>query len=145
MGPLAVGRWPVYLLSMRLALIPTLLLASTFLGCSLANRSEAPAPSGPAIISLSPTEGPAGTAYPIELTITGTGFASEGNTVTFADISIPDLASTESGTQITFFAPKERPSTGEVPPFVLMPGDYRVTVTTPHGTSNAVNFTLTRG
>ena len=129
---------------MRLALTPLAVLASTFLGCSQANRGEAPAPSGPTIFSLSPTEGPAGTAYPIEVTITGTGFASEGNTVTFGDISIPDLASTESGTRITFFAPKERPSTGEVPPFVLMPGEYRVTVTTPQGTSNTVTFNLTR-
>ena len=129
---------------MHLALAPLAVLASTFLGCSQANRGEAPAPSGPAILSLSPTEGPAGTAYPIEVIITGTGFASEGNTVTFGDISIPDLASTESGTRITFFAPKERPSTGEVPPFVLMPGEYRVTVTTPQGTSNTVKFNLTR-
>ncbi len=130
---------------MRLALAPLVLLASTSLGCSQTNRTEAPAPSGPTILSLSPTEGPAGTAYPIEVTITGTGFASEGNTVTFGDISIPDLASTEGGTRIAFFAPKERPSTSEVPPFVLMPGNYRVTVTTPQGTSNAVDFTLTRG
>lgn len=130
---------------MRFALVPTLLLASTFLGCSQANRGEAPAPSGPVILSLSPTEGPAGTAYPIEVTIMGTGFASQRNTVTFADISIPDLTSTESGTRLIFFAPKERPSTGEVPPYVLMPGEYRVTVTTPQGTSNTVNFTLTRG
>jgi IPT/TIG domain len=130
---------------MRFVLTPVVLLASTCLGCSQANRKDAPAPSGPAILSLSPTEGPAGTAYPIKVTITGTGFASEGNTVTFADISIPDLASTESGTRITFFAPKERPSTGEVPPFVFMPGEYRVAVTTPRGTSNTVNFTLTRG
>ncbi len=129
---------------MRLALAPLALLASTILGCSQANRGEVPAPSGPTILSLSPTEGPAGTAYPIEVTITGTGFASEGNTVTFGDISIPDLASTESGTRITFFAPKERPSSGEVPPFVLMPGEYRVTVTTPQGTSNTVTFNLTR-
>ena len=129
---------------MRLALAPLAVLASTILGCSQANRGEVPAPSGPTILSLSPTEGPAGTAYPIEVTITGTGFASEGNTVTFGDISIRDLASTESGTRITFFAPKERPSTGEVPPFVLMPGEYRVTVTTPQGTSNTVKFNLTR-
>ena len=130
---------------MRLTLAPVVLLASTFLGCPQVQRTDAPAPSGPSILSLSPTEGPAGTAYPIEVTITGTGFASEGNTVTFGDISVPDLASTEGGTRIAFFAPKELPSTGEVPPFVLMPGKYRVTVTTPQGTSNTVDFTLTRG
>ena len=90
-------------------------------------------------------EGPAGTAYPIEITITGTGFASAGNTVAFGGISIPDLVSSNGGTRIAFFAPKARPSTSEVPPFVLVPGQYGVTVTTPEGPSNAVNFTLTRG
>ena len=109
------------------------------------DRGSSQPPSGPTILSLSPTEGPVGSAYQIEVTVTGTGFASQGNTVTFGDISIPDLASTEGGTRIAFFAPNERPSTGEVPPFVLMPGKYRVVETTPQGTNNPVDFILTRG
>ena len=118
---------------------------SVGLACAQTPQTEAPAPAGPVIESLSPTRGRTGTAYPIEITVTGTGFASLGNTVTFGDISIPDLASTEGGTRIMFFAPKERPGTGEAPPFVLMSGEYGVTVTTSQGTSNTVNFTLMRG
>ena len=115
------------------------------LSCSQTPRVENPEPSGPVIESLTPSEGPAGTAYPIQITLVGTGFAPEGNLVTFGDIPIENLASTQGGTHLTFSAPKERPSTGEVPPFVLVPGEYEVTVTTPSGTSAPVTFEFTRG
>ena len=137
--------WPVYLLPMRLPPAAVVSLIGANLACSHAPRTEAPAPSGPVIESLTPSQGPAGPAYPIEIIVTGTGFAPQGNIVTFGDISIPDLASGEGGTRIMFFAPKERPSNGEVPPFVLTPGQFGVTVTTVQGTSNTVNFALTRG
>ncbi len=130
----------------RLSSLPA--LAYTLLvgiACSQPRHMENPTPQGPVIQALVPTEGPAGTAYPIEITITGTGFARVGNTVTFGDIVIADLPSTNDGAEIRFYAPKERPSTGEAPPFVLTPGHYAVTVTTPDGTSEPALFVFTRG
>ena len=81
----------------------------------------------------------------IEVIIEGTGFVEEGNIVTFGGIPSKALASTDGGTRITFWVPKEVPSTGEVPPMILDPGEYEVTVTTPSGTSEPVTFILTRG
>jgi len=98
-----------------------------------------------AITGLSPSSGPAGDAYPIQVTLEGRGFADTGNVVTFGDIPSQSLPSSAGGTRITFWVPKEVPSTGEVPPMVLSPGEYEVTVTTPAGTSEPVMFTLTRG
>lgn len=83
-------------------------------------------------------------AYPIEVTVHGLRFAATGNVVTFGNLSIPNLPSSDGGTRITFFAPKETQSPGEVPPFVLQAGEYPVTVTTPNGVSNAVVFVLNR-
>jgi hypothetical protein len=100
---------------------------------------------GPVITRLSPSSGRAGEAYPIRVTIEGTGFAEDGNIVTFGGIPSDELASSEAGTRITFWVPKEAPGSGEVPPMVLTPGEYQVTVTTPNGTSEPVPFTLTPG
>ena len=72
-------------------------------------------------------------------------WAETGNTVTFAGIPSDKLSSSENGTLITFWVPKEAPSSGEAPPMVLTPGEYPVTVTTPHGTSEPFLFTLTPG
>lgn len=96
------------------------------------------------VTRLDPTSGPAGEAYPIDLTIFGSGFDAASNVVTFGSISIPDVPSTHDGTRITLAVPKTVPATGEVPPFVLMPGTYPVTVTTSRGTSEPVSFRLTR-
>ena len=104
-------------------------------------------PSGsdaPIISRLSPATGPAGQAYPIRLTIHGRGFDDVGNRVTFGSVSIDGVPSTEGGTRITVSVPKATPATGEVPPMVLVPGEYAVTVTTPAGTSNPLSFTLVR-
>jgi hypothetical protein len=92
------------------------------------------------LIDIVPASGPAGVAYPLRAVIRGTGFMPTGNVVEFGPIRIPDAPSTEG--QITFAIPKEMPSRGEVPPAVLPPGEYRVTVTTTAGTSNALIFTL---
>ena len=67
-----------------------------------------------------------------------------GNIVIFGPVQIPDLSSPD-GRYIDFFVPKEVASRGEVPPIVLPPGEYLVTVTTPAGTSAPVVFTLTIG
>jgi len=98
----------------------------------------------PVIARLEPVSGPTGIAYPIEVTVHGLRFAATGNVVTFGNVSIPNLPSSDGGTRMTFSVPKETQSRGEVPPFVLQAGDYPVTVTTPNGVSNAVVFVLTR-
>ena len=100
---------------------------------------------GPSISSLTPSSGPAGEAYPIEVTIVGAGFEGTGNIVTFGGIPIEDLESFEGGTKLRFWVPKEFPSSGEAPPQVVGPGEYLITVTTSAGTSDPVAFTVTRG
>ena len=99
----------------------------------------------PVIESVSPASGRAGEAYPIEVTIEGTGFEESGNIVTFGGIPIEDLGSSEGGTRIRFWVPKEYPGRGEAPPQLIDPGEYSITVTTTAGTSEPVLFTLTRG
>jgi hypothetical protein len=84
-------------------------------------------------------------AYAVQVVIEGRGFVATGNMVTFGDVEVPDLPSSDDGKRITFWVPKEVPSTGEVPPMVLEAGDYPVTVTTPSGTSAPTVFVLTRG
>ena len=98
----------------------------------------------PVITRLEPSSGWAGTAYPIRVTIHGSGFMETGNVVVFGPVRVPDRASTDGGTRIVFSVPKQRPSTGEVPPMVLPPGEHEVKVITEHGTSEPAVFTLTR-
>jgi hypothetical protein len=98
----------------------------------------------PELIDIVPASGPAWEAYPLQATIRGTGFLPAGNVVEFGPVKIPDLPSA-GGVRITFYIPKLVPGGGEVPPMVLTEGDYRVTVTTSSGMSNALIFRLTRG
>src|SRR5262245_14029461 len=98
-----------------------------------ANRSALPI-----IERVVPAAGPAGTAYPLQVTIEGRHFADSANTVKFGPVAVNNLPSTEGGTRIVLFLPKEAPSKGEVPPAVLQPGTYRITVTTSAGESNSV-------
>jgi hypothetical protein len=98
----------------------------------------------PELSEIIPTAGPAGTAYPLRVTIRGTGFLPAGNEINFGPLKIPDVPS-EDGSQLSFQLPKQMPSVGEVPPMVLPPGEYQVTVKTMVGISNALPFTLTGG
>lgn len=98
----------------------------------------------PQLIELIPPSGAAGEAYPLTVTIRGTGFAPTGNTVEFGPVKISDLPSPDAG-RIDLAVPKSIAGRGAAPPAVLPPGDYQVTVTTAAGTSNALVFTLTRG
>ena len=111
--------------------------------CLAPARSESFTAAPPEIIAMTPSSGLAGRAYPFEVTILGRGFAATGNVVTFGPVPLPGLPSPD-GQHITFLVPKEKPSGGEVPPIVLLPGEYPVTVTTAAGISPAVPFTLTR-
>ncbi len=98
----------------------------------------------PRIERIDPTSGPAGEDYPIDLTIYGSGFTEADNVVHFGSVTISNRPSTNGGTQITVAVPKIIESSGEVPPFVLQPGEYPITVTTAHGASEPVMFRLTR-
>jgi hypothetical protein len=109
-----------------------------------ASFAQAQPPRPPELIEIVPDSGPAGEAYPLRATIRGVGFMPTGNVVRFGPAQITDVPSPD-GTEITFQVPKLLPSKGEVPPLVLTPGDYTVTVTTASGTSNALTFRLTRG
>jgi hypothetical protein len=79
------------------------------------------------------------------VTVEGRGFAEAGNIVDFGGIQVEGLPSSEGGSRLVFSVPKMIPSAGEVPPMVLQPGEYAVTVTTPWGTSRPVIFTITPG
>ena len=116
-------------------------------GCkSSSTRSPAAAASAdtPVITSISPDSGPAGTAYPIEITIEGRGFLDSTNVVTFGTVTIADVRSSQARTRIVVNLPKQTPASGEVPPSPLLPGRYEIRVRTPAGVSNAINFNLTR-
>jgi len=107
-------------------------------------RMKAVALDPPVINRVNPGSGPAGVAYPVQITIEGRHFADSTNTVTFGPVTLTRIPSTENGKRIVFFAPKELPSTGEVPPSPLLPGPYEIRVATFGGESNAVTFVLTR-
>lgn len=98
----------------------------------------------PVIHRIEPATGWAGTAYPIQATIHGSGFTETGNTVTFGPVEIPNRPASNGGTEIVFSVPKSIPSRSEAPPMVLRPGDYEVRVSNERGTSEPATFTLTR-
>ncbi len=106
-------------------------------------RPDAAGAGAPRIERIDPTSGPAGEDYPIDLTIYGVGFTTD-NIVHFGSVALPNRPSTNGGTQITVAVPKIMESRGEVPPLVLQPGEYPITVTTARGTSEPVMFRLTR-
>jgi hypothetical protein len=133
-------------MTVRAMMVP-LGLALT-LGCkSSSSRASAQAlPSDAPVISMvRPDSGPAGTAYPIEVTIEGRDFADSANIVAFGPVTIRDVPSRASRTRIVMYLPKEIPSSGEVPPAPLPPGSYEIRVTTPAGPSNTVTFRLLAG
>jgi hypothetical protein len=116
------------------------------LGCKSSSTRAAAASSPadvPVITRVSPDSGPAGTAYPIEVTIEGHGFADSLNVVTFGPATVTDVPSSKNGTRIVLYLPKEAASSSEVPPSPLFPGTYELHVKTSAGTSNAVTFRLT--
>jgi IPT/TIG domain-containing protein len=126
--------------------VPVFLFAAgTLSGLACARVSTSAKADGsvpPVIERVVPASGQAGTAYPLRVTIEGRHFADSGNTVTFATIAVSGLPATDGGTRIVVFLPKEKPSSGEVPPAVLQAGIYKITVKTSAGESNAVDFEL---
>jgi len=113
------------------------------LACARAStRAAEDRPVPPALERVVPASGPAGVAYPLRVTLEGRHFADSANVVTFGPMALRGLPSSESGTRIVLFLPKESPAVGEAPPAVLQPGTYRLTVSTAAGESNALAFEL---
>jgi hypothetical protein len=116
------------------------------LGCnsaSLRSAQSTPPAASPTIERVRPDSGPAGPAYPIEVTIDGRNFSDTANVIVFGAVTLRGVPSRNLGTRIVIFIPKEMPSQGEVPPSPLLAGAYDIRVTTAAGTSNAVTFRLT--
>lgn len=130
----------------RLIAASAALIASC--GADVASQANAPTPpaqadSRPELVEITPSFGPAGIAYPLQVTLRGSRFLPNGNSVTFGPVTTSGLTSTD-GVRITFQVPKFVPGRGGIPPLVLTPGAYDVTVTTDTGGSDALVFTLTR-
>ncbi len=95
---------------------------------------------------MSPTSGPVGT----QVTITGTGFAAQGNTVKFGSGYVKNLDSPDGAT-LRFTIPDgldlcppnaTRPCPGAYPR--VAPGDYGVAVLEADDTGSVTTFTVTR-
>jgi hypothetical protein len=96
----------------------------------------------PVLAAIEPSLGPAGAAYPVRVTLRGTGFLEAGNVVRFGPVTIPGLPSPD-GSQITFDIPKVAPSRGEVPPIDLSAGDYELLAPASVVTDTELIFKLT--
>lgn len=136
---------------MRAQSVSRLLFTVAALGASCAPSSVMPLSSltpssaAPAISHITPSKSPVGTS----VTITGSGFASQGNTVKFGDGYIRNVDSAD-GTTLRFLVPDgldlcspdaKGPCPGAYPR--VAPGDYAVAVMTKGDTSNSVTFTVT--
>lgn len=100
----------------------------------------------PAITSVTPPYGISGLAYPVMLTLVGERFVSFGNVVTVTPIAPTPAPITTivwpsiDGTTIVVPLPKCVWFGFHC--FVLGPGKYSITVTTPDGTSDPAAFRL---
>jgi hypothetical protein len=121
----------------RAAVILSLSVVAACASTSAESRSSAPV-----IDRIEPASGAAGIAYPIAVTVAGRNF-TDSNVVTFGGLTLRAVGSQNDGTRLTFQAPKEVPSSGEVPPAPLLPGPHEIRVATHAGVSNAATFTLT--
>lgn len=89
----------------------------------------------PTLFSISPNSGASGTT----VTVTGTGFTSTNNTVSFGSVTIPNITSLD-GRTISFVVPQYL--NGSVYGQIAL-GTYNLTVTNGAGyTSNAQSFTI---
>ncbi len=104
-------------------------------------------PPSPTLDAIYPAYGISGIAYPVRLELTGRRFATDARNVVTVTPAPTTVAPTvtlylnaASERRITFSLAKCVQFGGHC--FVLGPGDYSITVTTPAGTSNAVYFRL---
>src|SRR3989344_5258632 len=98
----------------------------------------------PSLSFLQPTSGPVGST----VTITGSGFTPDNNTVNFGSSVIREISS--NGTTVSFIVPSYTmpaclysvPQCG-APSEIITPGAYSVSVSNSNGTSNQIIFTVT--
>lgn len=117
-----------------------LLGPAALLGACAAMAGAGPAP--PLIESVEPASGPAGEAYPLEITLRGGPFPATGAVVRFGPVRVGEVPSAD-GRSLSFAVPKAAPSAGEVPPRVLPPGRYEITVEVDGVRSAPALFVLT--
>jgi hypothetical protein len=103
----------------------------------------APQAAPPNMAALSPTSGPPGS----EVTISGSGFASDENAVHFGSGYIPHRRSPD-GSTLAFAVPESldpeclfaQPFPCRLPSYQTQPGTYDVAVSNANGTSNHIAF-----
>ena len=91
--------------------------------------------------SISSTALAAGGAVWVD--VKGRGFDPTHNAVSFGPVTLRAVTSSDRCTHLRFVVPTQFPASGEVPPQQIGVGTYRVRVTTPRGTSNALSFVIT--
>ena len=126
------------------ALVIVAAVAATVCACTLAESPASPSEGPVKLTALSPTSGPRGTA----VTLTGTGFAGEGNVLKFGDGYIKNLKSGD-GRAIRFAIPDavdlclpNNPAAAGCPAKIVTPGTYTVAVVSGSDTSNELQFTV---
>lgn len=77
------------------------------------------------------------------LTISGTDFVADSNTVAFGPYSFDGIRSTERGTVISIGIPDRMPSRGGAAPMLWVAADYQLVVSNRHGRSTPVSVALT--
>lgn len=111
-------------------------------GDAAAGNANPAAISGPRVYDVTPDSVRAGEAYPAVLMIHGEGFDREGNVLRLGDV-LTDTVPSGTGTSIRWDMPKSVRLGSEVPPMVIQPGRYELTVQTAEGVSNPVIVTVT--
>ena len=80
----------------------------------------------------------------VQVELYGTGFTASDNAIAFGPLSAGTVASAD-GRTLRFIVPSQYPARGEVPPMVVSPGDYAVTVKNSNGISDTLVFTVRSG
>lgn len=84
-----------------------------------------------------------------EITLEGSGFdqsaSAPANMVRIGPVVLNKVPSSDKGTRIRVVVPADQPSGGEAPPAPWMSGRYPITVTTPAGTTAALQLFLLVG
>jgi hypothetical protein len=118
-----------------------------FAGCDDSSSSAAPSAIQPTVVSIQPASGPIGSL----VTVRGSGFADQNNTVKFGTGYIRGLRSTADGTMIQFAVPEgldlcpptaAGPCQGAFP--AVTTGNYEVTVIADGTKSASFTFTVTK-
>jgi hypothetical protein len=94
-----------------------------------------------AVFEVLPAQMSADSGEPLDLRITGCGFADR-NIVHFGEMTLKDIRSTDDGTRIRVVIPREYRATSEAAPMQLSAGAYDITIDNGRGPSNARRVTL---